>query len=299
MFKSTNSVYIVLVVFLLGGSNLVMAQANLNKYKYIVVPKKFEEFKKENQYSTNTLVKHLFTKKGYTTVWEDAMPEDLANNQCKALFANLIEDSSLFSTKTKVVLKDCNKQEIFTTQEGKSKSKDYKDAYTESITNAMKSFDVFSYKYSGEENEPITVSFKNDVKELKAPKKLKVDSEKQDAVLIEEATRSKQTYKSIEPVESDVKMAKVPNAPKVATAVVLETKEQKTEVLYAQEISNGYQLVDSTPKILMKILKTSKADYFLASGEIGNGMVYSENGKWYFERYEGDNLIREELNIKF
>ncbi|MEO9893525.1 hypothetical protein [Aurantibacter sp.] len=294
MFKSTKSVYIVLAIILFGGSNIATAQTNLNKYKYIVVPKKFEEFKKENQYSTNTLVKHLFAKKGFNTVWEDAMPEDLANNQCKALFANLIENSSLFSTKTKIVLKDCNKQEVFVSQEGKSKSKQYKEAYSESITYAMKSFDLLNYKFEGDTNEPITVSFKNDVKELKEPKKPKVDAKKQDGVLIEEATRTKQTYKSVAPVESDVKMAKAPKASPPAIA-----KEQKTDVLYAQEITNGYQLVDSTPKILMKILKTSKTDFYIANGDVGSGVVYAENGKWFFERYDGGNLIQEELNIKF
>ncbi|MBM1106101.1 hypothetical protein JQC67_08140 [Aurantibacter crassamenti] len=310
MFKSTKVAYIVLAVFLFGSSNLAMAQTSLNKYKYIVIPKKFEDFKKENQYQTNTLVKYLFTKKGFTTVWEDAMPEDLANNQCSALFMKLKEDSSLFSTKTTVVLNDCNRQEVFVSKVGKSKDKDYKISYSEAITDAMTSFDTMNYKYEGQTNEPITVSFKNDVKELKEPKNPKMDTKDQDkSVLIEEATRTKQTYKSVEPVDSNVTMAKnekatveqvsTSKAAQAQKSLPVVNEKQNKSVLYAQEISNGFQLVDSTPKILMKILKTSKANHYLAYGNAANGVVYSENGKWYFERYEGENLIREELNIKF
>ena len=40
-------------------------QAQLDSYKYIVVPKKFDGFKYENQFRTSTQIKFLFSQNGY------------------------------------------------------------------------------------------------------------------------------------------------------------------------------------------------------------------------------------------
>lgn len=320
--------YIILSVFLFG-SYVGNAQTNLNDYKYIVVPKKFEEFKKENQYQTNTLVKHLFTQKGFSTLWEDNLPDDVVNNSSQALFVTLRNKSSMFKTKTTIVLSDRNKQEIFTTDEGDSKQKDYKLSYTEAITDAMKSFDGLQYEYNGgsEVNEPITVSFKNDVKNIDEAEKTSVKSKNQDdTVVVQEATTNRQTYKDKQPKESDYKKAKE-SIPVVEQKIKIEEKSSKAAepvsadiemaeskieqtsstikstdkagVLYAQELANGYQLVDSTPKIQLKLRKTSMPSYYLAEGNGKSGVVYEKSGNWYFEYYSGDQLMVDELNIKF
>ncbi len=326
MLNSTIMRYIILSVFLFG-SYLGKAQTNLNDYKYIVVPKKFEDFNKENQYQTSTLIKHLFSKKGFTAVWEDKLPEDLAMNRCQALFVALRDKSSMFKTKTTIVLNDCNKQEIFATSEGNSKQKDYKLSYTEAITEAMKSFDGLQYKYNGksEINEPITVSFKNDVKKLDEEQKTSVKPKNQDnSVVVQEATTERQTYKSIGPKESDYKKAEK-SVPVVEQKTTREEQSFKTmepvstdikkpEVekaeskvlttgvditLYAQKLQNGFQLVDSTPKITMRIYNTSVQGYFIAQKESTSGILINKNGKWVFEYYEGDTLMSEEIDIKF
>jgi hypothetical protein len=41
--------------------------------------------------------------------------------------------------------------------------------------------------------------------------------------------------------------------------VFLDTKD--VNLLYAQATSTGYQLIDSTPKVVMKLLKTSQLFY--------------------------------------
>ena len=69
-----------------------------------------------------------------------------------------------------------------------------------------------------------------------------------------------------------------------------------TNVLYAQEITNGYQLVDSTPKVVYVALKTSMKDVYMIKGS--NGTISKKNGVWVAEYYEGDTLIQKELNIK-
>ena len=326
MFNSITMRYIIMSVFLFG-SYFGKAQTSLNDYKYLVVPKKFEDFKKENQYQTGTLIKHLFTQKGFTTVWEDAMPDDLANSRCKGLYVTLKDKSSMFSTKTTVVLHDCNNQEIFASAEGKSKQKDYKKGYTEAITKAMASFDGLNYRYEGEPqtNEPITVSFKNDVKNLEEAENTSAEAKNLDKeVIVRDVTTEKQTYKSKVPKESKYKKDEKNNPqeeqvasggkqnPESMEAVSEDIKKPKVEavvskvltkeaenILYAQKLENGYQLVDSTPQIRLKIRSTSMPDYYLAEGDKGNGVVYGKSGKWFFEYYENDKLKIEELDIKF
>src|SRR5690606_29612955 len=79
----------------------------------------------------------------------------------------------------------------------------------------------------------------------------------------QQATPEVQSYKDMTPVPSDI--------------------EKSTAILYAQEIPNGYQLVDSTPKILLKIFKSSVPNVYTAVGDDKNGMVYNRDGKWFFE----------------
>jgi hypothetical protein len=70
---------------------------------------------------------------------------------------------------------------------------------------------------------------------------------------------------------------------------------------YAQPIENGYQLVDSSPKIVMKMLATSKTNIFMAQEINGySGIMYAgENGEWFFEYYEDTTLVVKSLRIKF
>lgn len=83
----------------------------------------------------------------------------------------------------------------------------------------------------------------------------------------------------------------------------VEVVKQEVKVndnqLFAQAISNGYQLVDTTPKVVLKIFKTSQADYYTAVSDAKNGVVFKKNNEWFFEYYENDKLISEKLAIKF
>ena len=71
------------------------------------------------------------------------------------------------------------------------------------------------------------------------------------------------------------------------------------ELINAQPIENGYQLVDTTPKIILKIYKTSKAEIFLAENESVKGVVLKHNGQWIFEYYQNGKMISKPLNIRF
>lgn len=315
---------VIAIVVVLSFMNEIQGQ--LNEYKYIVVPKRLDGFSKDNQYKTSTLVKHLFTQKGFNVVYEDNLPTDLNANKCLGLFVNLLDESSLFSTKTALILKDCNGTEVFTTMQGKSKSKEYEPAYSEAINKAFSSFDgiVYNYQPKQEEakNESLTVSFKNDVKKLEAP-----NERGKSALVEEEFTSERQYYKDNRPVDSDFRNAETAEGNRTMVEQTATREAQRFEsielkpsemkiakspsektttmfsgtpvTLYAQELPDGYQLVDSTPKIQMKLFKSSMPNVYIAESGSINGLVYAEGGKWFFEYYNANKLVTELLNIKF
>ena len=69
--------------------------------------------------------------------------------------------------------------------------------------------------------------------------------------------------------------------------------------LFAQPIANGYQLVDATPKVVMKIFTTSSKDMYIAEKDQLKGILRNNNGSWVFEYYVDGNLKAESVNIKF
>ena len=124
---------------------------DLNSYKYVLVPSGYEFLKEPNQFQLNELTKFLFEKQGFEAYLEnEELPEELDQNRCKALFANVKNNSRLFSTKLVVVLKDCKNNEVFISEEGSSREKDYKTAYHEALRNAFESFAALNYKYEGD-----------------------------------------------------------------------------------------------------------------------------------------------------
>jgi hypothetical protein len=80
----------------------------------------------------------------------------------------------------------------------------------------------------------------------------------------------------------------------VSTVVV-----QSSSALYAQPIANGYQLVDSTPKVVMKVYKTSNESNFIAEKDGTNGVLVLKGEQWFFEYYKNGTLYSEKIEVKF
>jgi hypothetical protein len=72
-----------------------------------------------------------------------------------------------------------------------------------------------------------------------------------------------------------------------------------SQVLNAQAIPNGFQLVNTTPKIVLRIFTTSEADVYIAADETTSGVVFKDGPLYTYEYYSGDKLVRRQLNIKF
>jgi len=86
-----------------------------------------------------------------------------------------------------------------------------------------------------------------------------------------------------------------------ATAVVSAPVADMTDpnLLYAQPTENGYQLIDKTPKVVMKLLKTSRPDSFIAIKDGIQGSLNAKDNQWFFEYYKNDQLVSEKVVVKF
>jgi len=295
-----------LIVFLTISN--VFSQVSLNDYKYVLVPEKYEFFKKANKYRLNELTEFLFQKEGFETLsTSNEYPEDLAKNGCLALRADVIKDSGLLKTKLKVILKDCRGNKVYETKVGQTREKDLNKAYNLALRDAFTSFNAIDYKYNDNEDETLT---SNEVSNsVKSENKAKIEAETKAKEIqrlkeeIEALKREKQ--KQIETERVEVK--KNISESKVKKESIKETIIDKSKVtiepkinnnfLYAQEIENGFQLVDRTPKVVMVLLKTPRKDTYIVKDE--NATVYKEDGVWYISKTEGDKVVTKTLNIKF
>lgn len=71
------------------------------------------------------------------------------------------------------------------------------------------------------------------------------------------------------------------------------------EQLYAQPTAEGFQLVNSEPKVVMKIIKTSMANYYIAMRGTISGVLLSKDNQYYFEYQQNGKLVSEKVNVKF
>lgn len=252
-----------IIALFLFTSFSAFAQNTINNYKYVIVPAKFEFQKDTNQYSLNNLTGALLQNKGFTVYFDNKLPAEVANNKCLALQVSMSEKSSMFTTGLSFSLKDCQGTTIFKSKQGKSREKEYETAYTMALRDAFTSLDAIPYAYT---TPPAS-----------APA--------QPAVV------------AVTPIAAPVKS---PETTPAATAKPTEpTVGQPTGTLYAQAIANGYQLTDTTPKVVLTILKTSVENYFIASNTTVNGIALKKGEDWFFEYYKDGKLVSEKLSVKF
>ncbi|WP_111309268.1 hypothetical protein [Confluentibacter sediminis] len=277
-----------LVVCLMAVS--AFSQSNLNNYKYIIIPKKYDFLKQNDQYQLNSLTEFLFNKYGFVAFMEgEDYPDDLNANRCLALTSNALKDSSMFKTKLQIELKNCNGTVIYTTEVGESREKDYNKAYPEALRNAFKELQTINYKYIPVNNAPETVA-----KEVKNQNEVVNQIEQLKAEI--ENLKKEKDVKNIEVLTTNPES----KAEIVVENAIKDTKsiqEGVQQVLYAQAVENGFQLVDSSPKVVYKIKNTSLKDVYLVEGK--NATLYKKGDDWVLEYYENNVLKQEVLNIKF
>ncbi len=283
-----NAIFTLLLLGVMSAS-----YSQLNSYKYIIVPKKFDIFNEENLHHTSTLVKFLFQEEGFNVVYDDALPEDVADKRCLGAVVDLEKESTLLTTRLTIVIKDCAGTEVYRAVQGSSREKEFRKAYHEAIRASFVSFSSMDYKYEPAEQteEPVTADFSNDIRS--------VDEAGQEAMaaegaVVQIATPEEQLYKDRQPQPSSYTKG-TQESEEADTAAT----ESAAPVYKARELSNGYELIDETGAIWLTLFETSTPDVFLAKKEGRNGMIYKKESNWFFEYYEDDVLKVKEVQILF
>ena len=110
----------------------------------------------------------------------------------------------------------------------------------------------------------------------------------------------------IEVVKKEINISKKIVPVKTKTAVKIKPIIKKNisteivkpkDVLYAQALKNGFQLVNTKPEVVFQILKTNNQDLFIMKDK--NGILYKNGDVYRAEYYQNDILIIKEYLIKF
>ncbi|MBU2939362.1 hypothetical protein KO494_07400 [Lacinutrix sp. C3R15] len=262
----------------------IQAQININDYKYVIVPNKFDFLNEPDQYRLNTLTKLLLEKHGFTTITEDEkFPEDAVLNNCLSLKANVLNESGIFNSKLKIQLKNCKNEIVFTSDIGSSREKLYQVAYTLALREAFRSFHKINYQY--QENPEILVYSKKGDK----VDKIEIEKLKEEIKVLKE---EKEAQNSIAIVDSTLK-----EETKVKDNIA-EVKDTNTiDVLTAVSIANGYQLKDNMLQVVYTIKKTGIPNVYIVENK--EAIIYMLNASWVMEYYENQKLQSKTYNIKF
>ena len=185
------------------------SQNNISEYQYAIVASKFDFLKKIDQHKTSSLTAFLLNKIGFKAfVDTDVLPPMINQDRCQFLFVDVQSDSGFFVTKNRVVFKDCTGRVVYTSSAGASKNKDYGKSYHEAIRNAFKDPVIEGYQF-----KPKTNTATSTVSALVAADNTSLQTEK----------------------VTNVKAKEVP----------AKTENKASNMLYAQAIQNGFQLINT------------------------------------------------------
>ena len=235
----------------------------LNSYKYVIVPDGYDFLKrKKDQYQLNSLSIFLFKKYGFNALLEsEPFPEDLQNNHCNALYADVENVSSMFTIKLQVSLKDCKNNVVFSALPGKSRSKEFQKGYQEALRATFMSVKKINYFYK------------------ESPKVLNVD----EVVSV--------------PVDEESMAVAVPISVRSVVDKMVSSSDDNKIYVYKgvkygfKKRENGFRLVryntDGSKLSIGDVFSTSRPNNYLvkASELSGNG---------YFDSF--DNFVLERIN---
>lgn len=240
----------------------------VNDYKAVIIPMTYDFLKSENQYRLQTITKLDLQKAGFQAFYAtETMPAEF-NDRCDLLYVDVKKENAFLVTKLYITFKDCFGTIIFQSAIGKSREKEYSLAYADALNDAFISVNALNYKYNG--------------------------------------TKAGSKSAIVPAVSAPVAVVPAATTPAVVAPVSnkevndLKTSQNNSaDLLYAQPTSYGYQLIDSEPKVVMKVYKTSNSASFMAAKGSIQGVLVSKDNQWFFEYYQGDKLISEKINVKF
>ena len=236
-----------IVIFIIFQISLY-AQTDLNQYKYVSVPDRFDFMKTNDQFQMSSLTQFLLTKKGFTVLESiENYPSDLAANSCLLLDVNVKKIKGFLKTKLEVQFINCKKEVVFRSAIGTSKEKDFKIAYHQAIRAAFDSMEVLNYNYEASAAIDISAPIETSTTVLPKP------SVQTPSVPVVVA--------SADPVDS-------PELPKtliVSTAYGYDITDANGRVLYSihPTMEEGIFIIDNLPGIAYKRGKRWVREYVL------------------------------------
>jgi hypothetical protein len=240
---------------------------SVNDYKAVIIPLRYDFLKTENQFRLQTITKLNLQKSGFQAFYaNEPIPVEFSD-RCSLLYVDVKKENAFLMTKLFITFKDCYGVIIFQSAIGKSREKEFELSYTDALNEAFKSVYALNYKYKEAANI--------ETKTPPIPQSAPVVANTTPAVVV--------------PV---VAVKKEISEPKISENI-------SVDLLYAQPTSYGFQLIDSEPKVVMKVYKTSNPASFMATKGSVQGILVSKDNLWFFEYYQNDKLISEKIDVKF
>lgn len=301
-----------LCAFLLLFNPKGVSQESVNAYKYVIIPTSFNFLNEPDQYQVNSLTKFLFEKQGFKTLMSDEeFPEDLNNNRCLGLYADVEKHKAFLNTKLQIHLKDCNNKVVLSSDIGQSREKEYNKVYNLAIRDAFKSFEDLNYSYqpSSQITSKTTSVTKQNVEtsqaqeeidrlksELAALKEMeRQQAETQAAAASEKASRDQERVNiQIKEKETGKTAAKI----ELAETLKKETKsDESVQTLFANPVENGYTITDASSKVLYHLVFSGKEDVYIVKGQ--DAIVYKMNNSWIVSKASDSGVSMKTLNVTF
>jgi hypothetical protein len=256
----------------------------VNDYKAVVIPMKYDFQKTENQYRLQTITKMDLQKAGFQAFYaNEAIPAEF-QDRCSLLYIEVVKDNAFLVTKLYITFKDCYGTIVYQSATAKSREKEFEAAYSEALNEAFKLVYALNYKYNGNTNFSSKAGITAQSLQVMAAPTVVAPTSAAPAVAVIPAA-----------VAVTVPVVAIPTSNNAGTT----SNNMASGLLYAQPTSYGYQLIDSEPKVVMKVYKTSNPASFMATKGSIQGALVSKDNQWFFEYYQNDKLISEKVEVKF
>jgi hypothetical protein len=284
-----------ILILLLLFANFGFAQS-INDYKGVIIPLKYDFQKTDNQYRLQTITKMNLQKAHFQAFYAtETIPGDITD-RCSLLYINVEKDNAFLVTKLFITFKDCYGTEVYKSPIGKSREKEFEAAYADALNLAFDNVYGLNYAYNGNTNfSPKGGLTAQSVPVMAAPAIPAPTSAVPSVTMLPAAAAVAIPVTTPAPAAVAVPVVAVPTT----TAATTTIDKKSSGLLYAQPTSYGYQLIDSEPKVVMKVYKTSNANSYMAKKGDIQGALVSKGNEWFFEYYQNDQLISEKIDVKF
>ena len=242
----------------------------VSDYQYIYIPEKFND-QDVNKYGLNDLLQLKLKQKKFTVITEskENWPEELLQNPCQILTADLLNTSNMFKNKLKVEFKNCDNKTIGLV-DGISSIKEFEPGMREALEVAAKKIPM---------SAPV---------------------EKSMTLQKEETPNQVEIVKKDSPVVAETKKAQVVPAPKTEATASQKAEFYSNGSLTLTKIflTNGdFILVNPNNSVPYATFKpsTKKEVYRVQLGNGASTLGYLEDGTIVVELADSDGSFRKEI----